>query len=194
MAEKPKMANSEAEKELDKAAKQIDAFEDNLKSMTQDRMNLAPLKETEPQTQIAQRDKDKLKEIYLKPNRSIGSREKFNETYREEYNFQKEYVHFTAENKEIIGESITLWTKPFAGMPAEEWIVPVNKPLWGPRYLAERLAGCKYHRFIMAQNVATGTDGMGQYYGTMAVDTIIQRLDAKPESARRSVFMGGSGF
>ena len=31
---------------------------------------------------IAQIDKDKMKETYLKPFRTIGCREKFNETYR----------------------------------------------------------------------------------------------------------------
>jgi len=59
-------------------------------------------------------------------------------------NFQKEYVQFIAENKEIIGETIEIWTRPFGGMPAEFWKVPVNKPVWGPRYLAEQIKRCYY--------------------------------------------------
>lgn len=190
---RPKSVSSLANQELDKAEKQLNAFEDNVKQMTMDRMNAAPKEEVEPQTKISQAQIEKSKDIYLKPKRSIGSREKFNENYRDEYNFAKEYVHFIAENKEIIGESIDLWTKPFAGVPAEEWSVPVNKPLWGPRYLAERIKGCNYHRFTMNQHTGIGADGMGQYYGAMAVDNTIQRLDALPVSSRKSVFVG-AGF
>lgn len=190
---KPKHT-SLAEQELDKAQEQFQAFDDNIKSMTLDRMNEAPKLETEPQAKLSQKDIEKSKDIYLKPKRTIGSREKFNETYREDYNFAKEYVRFIAENKEIIGETIELWTKPFPGMPAEEWSIPPGKPVWGPRYLAERLKGCTYHRLVMQQNVMTEANSMGQMYGSMAVDTTVQRLDALPVSSRKSVFMGASSF
>lgn len=190
---KPKASSSLAEKEMDKLEKQFEAFDQNIKDLTQDRMNMAPKADQESQTKIAQRDMDKMKDVYLKPKRTISSKEKFNEKFREEYNFSKEHVQFIAENKEIIGETIELWTKPFPGIPAEEWVVPTNKPLWGPRYLAERIKGCKYHRLTMQQQV-TSADGMAQYYGTMAVDTELQRLDALPVSSKRSVFMGANSF
>jgi hypothetical protein len=189
----PKM-NSTGNKEIDKAVEQFDAFDNNLKQMTLDRMNTAPKEEIEPQTQLSQNALSKKKDIYLKPDRSISSKEKFNEKFRTEYEFQKQFVQFIAENKEIIGETIELWTKPFPGMPAEFWKVPCNKPLWGPRYLAERIANCKYHRFVMQQHVSTGADGMGQYYGGMAVDTTVPRLDALPVNERKSIFMGASSF
>jgi hypothetical protein len=193
MVEKPKAQTSLAEKELDKAENQFKAFDQQCKDMTLDRMSAAPLRETEPQTKLSQSEIDKSKEIYLKPKRQIGSREKFNEDYRKEYEHAIEYVRFIAENKEIIGETITLWTKPFAGMPAQEWDVPPGKPVWGPRHLAERISSCKYHRLIM-NNTTQGADGIGQYYGSMAVDTTLQRLDAVPVSSSRSVFMGAKSF
>jgi len=195
MAGRPKLSNSSAEKELDKAKEQIDKFEENLKEMTLDSMNKAPQQEQEPQTQISQKQLEKSKDIYLKPIKAIGSREKFNESYREQYNFAKEYVCFIAENKEIIGESIDLWTKPFAGMPAEEWLVPVNTPVWGPRYLAEQIKNCSYHKFTMAEDRkrSFGSDSSGQYYDTMIVDSKVQRLDAVPASTKKSIFMGAFG-
>src|SRR6202044_485178 len=98
---------------------------------------------------VSQREMANSRDIYLKPKRTLSCKEPFNEKYRDEYNFKKEYVYFTAVNNEIIGETISLWTKPFAGIPAEEWDVPTNKPLWGPRYLAERIKGCTYHRLKM---------------------------------------------
>ena len=193
MTDKSKMSST-AQKELDKVQTQFDTFDNQVKEMTLDRMNMTPKEDVEPQTKLSQKDIEKSKEIYLKPRRAIGSKEKFNEEYRKDYEFSMEYVQFIAENKDIIGESLELWTKPFPGMPAQEWNVPVNKPVWGPRHLAERLAGCRYHRLKMQQNVATGTDGMGQYYGSMAVDTTVQRLDAIPVNTRKSIFMGASGF
>ncbi len=195
MTDKPKPKSSLAEKELDKVDAQFKEFDQQVKDLTQDRMNAAPKEDVEPQTKISQVDKDKANHVYLKPKRTISSKEKFNEKFREMYNFDKEYVYFTAENKELIGETIELWTKPYPGLPAEEWAVPANKPIWGPRYLAERIKGCKYHRLKMQQNVITGGDQAGnQYYGSLAVDTTIQRLDAIPESTRKSVFMGAGNF
>lgn len=189
---KPKV-NSDGQKELDKAQAQFEAFDENVKTMTLDRMNAAPKEETEPQTKLSSKEIEKSKDIYLKPKRSISCKEKFNEKYRDSYNFDKEYVHFIAENKEIIGETIDLWTRPYPGMPAEEWEVPVNKPVWGPRYLAEQIKRKFYHRLMM-QQAPTSSDSMGQYYGTMAVDTTVQRLDAIPVSKRKSVFMGAGAF
>jgi len=189
----PKVTSS-GQQELEKCEKQFENFDNQIKDMTLDRMNTAPKLEVEPQTLMSQNEIDKNNSNYLKPFKSIGSREKFNENYRKEYEHAKEYVNFTAENKEIIGETIEIWTKPFAGMPAEYWKVPCNKPLWGPRYLAEQIKRAYYHRLTMNQHVGTGADGMGQYYGAMAVDSIVQRLDAIPVSNRKSIFMGaGAG-
>jgi hypothetical protein len=184
----------EMNKELEQIDMQFKEFDNQVKDLTMDRMNEAPKLEVEPQTKLSQKEIDKNNQLYLKPKRAIGSREKFNEKYREDYNFKKEYVNFTAENREIIGETITLWVKPFAGMSAEEWEVPVNKPVWAPRYVAERIKGCSYHRLQMQENIATASDGMGKYYGQMVVDTTVQRLDALPVSSRKSIFMGANSF
>lgn len=194
MAEKPKPASSLAEKELEKCEKQFEEFDKNVKELTQDRMNKAPKEDAEPQTKLSQSEIEKAKEIYLKPKRTVSSKEKFDEKWRDDYEFSKENVRFIAENKEIIGETIELWTKPFPGVPAQEWAVPVNIPLWGPRHLAERLTNCKYHRLVMQKNIMTGSDGKGQYYGAMAADTTIQRLDAIPVSSKKSIFMGAVNF
>jgi hypothetical protein len=191
---KPKISNSASQNELDKVEKQFEAFDENVKSLTMDRMNAAPTKEVEPQTKISQKDLDKSTDIYLKPSRSISSKEKFNENFRKEYEFSKEHVHFIAEHKEIIGETIELWSKPFAGMPAEEWKVPTNKPVWGPRYLAEQIKRKRYHRLVMVNSTSGGDERGNQYYGTLAADTTIQRLDAHPVSDRRSIFMGQTNF
>jgi len=196
MTQRPKTSSSVAEQELDKAEAQFEAFDQNVKDMTLDRMNAAPKKEEEPQTKLSQSEIAKSKDIYLKPEKviSCSPKDKFNEDYRKQYEFDKEYVNFIAEHKEIIGETIDIWTRPYGGMPAEYWKVPTNKPIWGPRYLAEQIKSKCYHRLVMQQNNISGADSMGQYYGTMAVDTTIQRLDAIPVLSRKSVFMGARSF
>jgi hypothetical protein len=190
---KPNM-NSESEKELARVDEQFETFSNQVEEMTLDRMNAAPKQDLEPQTKISQQDLAKSNDLYLKPHRIVSSQDKFNEKFRKDYNFDKEYVQFTAENKEIIGETIDIWTRPYGGMPAEWWKVPVNKPVWGPRYLAEQIKRCYYHRLIMQPNQPTESNGLGQFYGSMAADTTIQRLDALPVSTRRSVFMGSTSF
>lgn len=191
MTEKSKTQNSASEKELDKAVKQFEAFDNSIKELTMDRMNAAPKEDVESQTKISTKDIEKSNETYLKPKRVIGCRDKFNEKFREKYNFSREYVNFIAENKEIIGESIEIWTRPYGGLPAEEWCVPTNKPVWGPRYLAEQIKRKFYHRLVMKQS-SIGSDHNAQYYGAMAVDTTIPRLDCYPVSTRKSIFMGAS--
>lgn len=190
MAEKPKPTSSLAEKELDKAEQQFQEFDANVRSLTLDRMNQAPNSEKEMQTLMSQNQMARSTDIYLKPATSIGSREKFNENYRKEYEYAKEYVNFIAENKMIIGEIIEMWTKPFAGMACEFWKIPVNKPIWAPRYVAEQIKRAKYHILSMRDTVTNDEGRMGQYYGTMAVDSTVQRLDAHPVGSSRSVFMG----
>lgn len=192
---KPKASSSFAQKELDKAEQQFQKFDEQVKSMTMDRLNEAPKVETEQQTKISTREAQKDDGIWLKPVRSISSKEQFNEKYRSDYNFKKEYVKFIAEHKEIIGEKIEKWTKPFPGMPAEYWEIPPNKVVWGPRYLAEEIKKhCGYHRLTMQNHNVTSADGMGSYYGTLTVDSLVQRIDAIPVSERKSIFMGAEGF
>lgn len=189
---KPKV-NSAGERELERAAEQLKEFESQVKELTMDRMNLAPKQEVEPQTKMAMSEIDKSKNIYLKPQKSIGTPQKFNEKFRESYEFDKEYVQFIAENKEIVGENIEIWTRPYGGMPAEYWEVPTNKPVWGPRYLAEQIRRKYYHR-MKTEDKVVGSDSVGTMYGQMVVDTTIPRLTAEPVSSKRSVFMGNSGF
>lgn len=192
LTSKPEVSPT-AQKELDKVETQFNQFNEEVKSLTLDRLNEAPRQESIPQTQLSQAQIQKNNEVYLKPKRSISSKEKFNEAFRSDYNFAKEYVNFVAENKEIIGETIEIWTKPFPGMEAECWEVPTNKPIWGPRYLAEQIKKATYHRLVM-QDRPVSSDAMGTYLGTMVADTVVQRLDAHPVSQKKSVFMGASGF
>src|SRR6266436_2415735 len=113
-------------KEQEKLESQFEHFEESVKQLDMDTMNKAPKIETEHQTKLSSKEIDASNKNVLKPQRSIGVRDKFNDKFRQDYEFQKEIVNFIAENKEIIGENIEMWTRPFGGMPAEYWVVPTN--------------------------------------------------------------------
>ena len=193
MNQKPHSANSTVQKELDKAEKQFDQFEKEIKDLTVEKLNEAPKEETEPQLKLSSREMDKIDVTYLKPVRTISSKEQFNEKYRADFNYASERVDFIAQHNEIIGEDIETWTKAFPGQDAEFWRVPVNKPVNGPRYLAERIKACSYHRLSM-QDRPVSVDSFGSYTGQMIADSTRQRLDAYPVNRRKSIFMGASGF
>lgn len=182
------------EKEMDKLERQVDEFDAQVKELTLDRMNEAPKLEMEAQTKLSSREIDNAKKIWLKPERTVRDGQKFNDKFKEKWEFEKEYVQFIAEHKELTGEAIEIWTHPRGGVGAEFWRVPTNKPVWGPRYLAEQIKKCTYHRLRMEQNNMTSQDGMGSYFGSMVVDTTVPRLTAEPVSTRKSIFMGSNNF
>jgi hypothetical protein len=184
--------NSKGQQELEKTQEQLDQFTAQVKDLTANRNAMPQASETEPQVKMSNREMQAMNQIYLKPSRAHGSREKFNEKYRDQYEFMKVYVPFIAEHNELRGDVIEMWTKPFAGMPAEFWEVPTNKPVWGPRYLAEEIKKKSYHRLIMT-NTATATNQVGVMYGQMAADTTIQRLDARPVNQSKSIFLTPDG-
>ena len=192
MSDKPKV-NSASQKELDKAEQNFNQFKESVENLTLDRMNEAKKEEVEPQTKLSARELSKTNTVHLKPVKTVSCKEKFNEAHREDYNYAAERVDFIAENNELIGQKIEIWTRPFPGMPAEYWEDVTNKSVNGPRYLAEQIKKCTYHRLIM-QDAPTSVASEGTFYGTMIADTVKQRLDAHPVGNRKSVFMGASGF
>jgi len=193
MTEKPKVSSQSAQREIDKVEKHFDQFKEEVESLTLDRMNEAPKEAPPEQPRLSAREEGKLDILFIKPKRTISSKEKFNENFRKDYNFSAERVNFKAENNEIIGETIEMWTKPYPGLPAEYWEIPVNRPVNAPRYVAEQIRKCTYHRLVM-QDRPVSTDSTGVYYGTMVADTTKQRLDAHPVSERKSIFMGAGNF
>lgn len=187
-----KKATTLAEKELQKADKQLEAFTDSVKEATQNREGNRNF-DAAPKAEISQKQVEEFPGTYLKPKRVLMTRDKFNEKFAKAYEYDKEYVQFIAEHNEIKGDRIEIWTRKYGGKPAEFWEVPTGIPVWGPRYLAEQIRNKYYHR-MKTEDRMTNSEGGMQYYGAMAVDTKVQRLDARPVSDRRSVFMGKSDF
>jgi hypothetical protein len=177
--ERPKV-NAKGQQELDKAQEHFDQFDAQVKALTLDERNKAPIADFEPQTKMSNREIAASAVQYIKPARSIGSREKFNEAYRQDYERAKTYVKCIVENNEIKGERVDLWTKPFPGMPAELWELPTNKPIAVPSYVAERCANCTYHVLVTEEKSITEVNSFGSMYGAMVVKETRHRIDARP--------------
>lgn len=188
MAAKPNVSSPEAQKELDRVEQQFEKQEQDLKNVMSERPTASS--ENYPEHRISQKEIEKSSDVYLKPKRSIPSREKFNERFRESYNRDKEYVHYTVQHEEIKGETVELWTKPYPGLPAEEWAIPSGKPVWIPRYVAKKLEeGCVYHR-LRTEDRPTKSEGGMTYYGSMVVDDLIYRISARPVPTHRVIPVG----
>lgn len=194
MAEKPSPKSSLAEKELDKAQAQFEHYEANIASLTLDKMNEAPLKESEPHNKLTQNQIADSNDIYIKPFKTIACRDKFNEDYRKDWDFAKEYVYITAQNNMILNEFLQFWTKPFAGIPYEEWKIPVNKPIWVRRHVAEQIKNCVHHELVMDESKKVESNEFGDFCGQMVAKKTVQRFDAFPATKKKSIFMGTSTF
>jgi hypothetical protein len=182
MAKRPETSSGFAEQELDRAEAQFKAFDENVKSLTQDALNSAPLTETEEQTKLSKRELKNTGAKYIKPSRSINTKEQakpLDEKQKQAHARAWERIECIVENKEVIGETVEFWTREFPCDPADFWQVPTNVLVNIPRLVAKNLSRCKYHRLRMEENRGTGTDGMGQYYGALVADSTIARIEVK---------------
>ena len=192
---RPPKVDLQGHKELEKVESQINSQLEPIKNFGH--INAHPNHNVEPQTKLSSTDIEKSNQIYLKPihtvppgvNPKTGVREAFNEKFRSSYEFDKQYVQFISEHKELLGENIEIWTKPYPGINAEEWKIPTNKPVWGPRYLAEQIKRKFYRKLTMKQDKIVGSDGHGSYYGAIEVESTVPRLDCFPVNNRKSIFM-----
>jgi hypothetical protein len=190
-SKKPRV-NTEGQRELEKVEDQIKTFSESMVTAGEERASL-PVREMEPQTKLSQSEINKSNILYLKPKRTFPSREKFNEKYRADFNYQSEYVDFIAENHEVKGESIDFCVKKFPGQPIEEWVVPVNKEVSAPRYVKERIQECGYTIFTTADNTVASEGGV-KYYGQIVAEERRARLSAREISRVSRISMSTKIF
>lgn len=187
---KPRL-NSESERQLQQAAEKFDAFQEGIKSLNMDQAASIPLTEVEPNTQLSQREIRKAPDIYLKPKKTMfAPGEKFNEKFRDLWDYKKEIVRFIAENKEAPTDAMLcdVWTRPIGGQPAHSWDVPLNKPVWGPRYLAEQIRAKVHNKLVIKEGPITQTQGI-DFNTQMAYLEKKPRLSAEP--CREEITVGG---
>lgn len=176
---KPKLNAGFAQKEVDRLDSEFDAKQEQMSSLTQDEMNKAPKKEQEPQAVLSKREEKSYDAPVIKPSQTvpgIGKRKPEQDSLRRQ---AWELVKVVVENRESIGESIELWHKaPFGGEPCTFWQLPTNKPIYIPRFLADRIKKCNYHVLTTVEQ-SIGRNEWGEMIGKMVATETRNRLDCR---------------
>lgn len=176
---KLKVSTGVAQKEIDRLDAEFNAKQQQMSSLSQDEMNKAPIAETEHQTKLSKQEVKQYDAPEIKPSQTIpgiGKRKPEQDNLRRR---AWELVKVVAENCEVIGEKIELWHKaPFSGEPCTFWQIPVNKPIYIPRFLADHLMTRNYHRLVM-QETPVENNQYGQVIGQMIASETRRRLDCR---------------
>lgn len=165
-------------KALHKMNTSFDATQKDLTNLTLDHLNKAPLKEGEDQTKLTRSELAEDNIHVVKPERQVHGQDKPNPKFEKERKKGWEMVKCFFENREVEGEQIECWSKPFAGDPASFWKLPVNRTVMAPRHLVKQLENCRYHKMRMEEKTVS-SDGAGVYYGALVADYTVNRLLAR---------------
>jgi hypothetical protein len=177
---KPKLASGFAQKEVDRLETEFDAKAVQMASLTQDAMNEAPVNELEPQTKMTKAkilEADAPKIVPSMTRTANGKKKPEQDAIRKR---GWEYIRVIAENVELPGEKIEFWHKPmWAGEDCHFWQIPVNRPIYVPRFVAEHIRSRKYHRLTMQNEMTVETNQFGEMKGKLIATEVRQRLDCR---------------
>jgi hypothetical protein len=190
MDKRPRV-NSEGQKKLEEVQAQLDHVVENARAVDSvEQREFLPRREREEQTKLSSAEQRK-NIIVLKPIKTLFAvGQKFDENFREDYNYDKQYVDFIYEHNEEKGSTLEIWTRPYPGVPAEFWLVPANKPVSGPRYLKNQIDNMTYITRKYVEQKSVGSDYAGQYVGALEVQNVEERASTKEVSKKVKIFMG----
>lgn len=189
MQPKPRV-NEDGQKELAKIEKSFDSLGESIRDINPLECK-APEPEFDPLTKLSKKQMEMATAPYIKPLRSQarpvnekqGMKVHFNEKHRPLYEKDWEWLKVTVDNYEMIGSDVEMWTAEWGCDPAYFWVIPTNKPVYLPRFVARRLKKCRYHEMHMEGDPQQGAkpsggDQFSKSYGVMEVRKTKQRLDA----------------
>lgn len=146
---RPRTSHGSTERELDRVEEQISSYEEKINSLEPASLTTDKPIETAPQTQISKKQIEMTDAPWIRPSKTFSSRAKPLPQLEADRKRAWEYVKVIAENKEIQGEMIEFWLLKFPGDSHCYWQVPVNRPIYVPRMVAEHLASRNYTRWRM---------------------------------------------
>lgn len=166
---------------MEKEEEQFNEFHQTIKEF--DPLNMqAPQEEVEQQTKLSKRETKRSDAPTLSPIRTIARRNDdkaktyWDEKHAKAREFDRQYVKIIAENREIVNEMIELWTGKYGCDPLEFWNIPVNKPVYVPRYVADNINKAKYHVMVMEDKYTGGSKDTVQFVGAMVASKTRNRL------------------
>lgn len=184
MARPRKVSSGMIQQEKERIDDQVTDFQQkNLESTSMDAVAAAPIKETAAQTQISAKQIEKTDAPWIKPSRSYspGKGEKRIPQLEAEIARGKEYIKCIAENAECLGARLEFWLKKYPGEPCHFWEIPVNRPVYLPRYVAEHISTRWYSRIKMSEGAIYDVGSAdGGLLNHMQVTERVRRLDCRP--------------
>lgn len=175
---KPQLASGFAQKEVDRVDAEFKSTTDANANLTQDVLSKAPVKELVPDPFAPKRQLLSAEVPRIVPTFSRGPNGKKKPEQESLRKRAWEYVKVVCSNMEVAGEQIEFWHKPpISGEDCNFWQVPVNRPVWIPRHVAEHIKSRKYHRLMMQEEITVESSGYGEFKGKMVASHSLQRLD-----------------
>ncbi len=175
----------DAEKNFREFQKEINSFNPFDKEV--------PLEEKDPYTKLSRREMQLADAPYIIPTREMMRPNvvKCGEAGKAHYNTAHDklredgwkYIKVTVDNYESVGQTIEMWTGLWGCEPGYFWLVPTNKPIWIPLFLAKQIKGCRYHEIVMKDpfdndpTIASRKVHTVEIVNKMTVERRKQRLD-----------------
>lgn len=181
------MQKPQLDKVTAKGLENVEKLSEQMSSLTQEEIKKAPMANEEPVMLLSKEEIAAYDAPVIQPSRSFPTKSKPNPKEAKERRRGWEYVKCIAENLEIINEKIEFWHNKFLGDPCYFWEVPVNKPIYLPRFIAEHLSTRHYHRFTMA-------DRSGREFTEPGATAGDERLVVKETRHRLNCRSVGFGF
>ena len=177
---KPNVTNGPVQKEIDRLDAEFKAKSEQMSNLTQEEINKAPLKEVEPQTKLSQaqiKELDAPKIVPSRTKKANGKKKPEQDSLRKR---AWEYIKVICENNEIFQEPLKFWYKPMiGGEDCHYWEIPVGRPVYIPRHVAEHIRSRKYHRLVMQEEMTVEHTQFGEMRGKMVATETRQRLDCR---------------
>lgn len=177
---KPNVTTGLVQKEVDRLDAEFQAKSHQMSNLTQEEISKAPVKEVEPKTNLSRaqiQEIDAPKIVPTMSKRANGKKKPEQDALRRR---AWEYVKVICENNEILQEPLQFWHKPMiAGEDCNYWQIPVGRPVYIPRHLAEHIRSRKYHRLIMQEEMTVERNQFGEMKGKMVATETRQRLDCR---------------
>ena len=149
--ERPKTGSGKIEQELDKVEGQIANIQENILSASPAAIEAkAPEPSNDRIWDLSYREFKAADAPKITYTRMFAPASKPNPRCEAERKRGWEYVKCQCENFEIIGEKIEMWLCKWPGDPYTYWEIPVGKPIYLPRWVAEHLSTREYRRLVMS--------------------------------------------
>ncbi|MGE5685183.1 MAG: hypothetical protein ACM3ZS_08585 [Nitrososphaerota archaeon] len=137
-------------KDVDSLVKNVAEMGHEISQMSVDKINEMAPQPTEKELRLTAKQKASEEGVpFIEPQRVFKAFTAVPEKFKKAHAYSWEYVKGIYENYVINGEPLKFrYNGEIPGEDDAEWVIPCNKPVYVPRFIAKHLEECqKYHSF-----------------------------------------------